>query len=63
MNSSKGKFICLGFFHFSHPSENSNVSLKMLSKKREADHAKGEDLVQLSRPLKENLSSLPAVKK
>lgn len=35
----------------------------MLSKKTEADHAEGEDLVQLSRPLKENLSSLPAVKK
>lgn len=35
----------------------------MFSKKTEADHTKGEDLVQLSKPLKENLSSLPAVKK
>lgn len=50
MNSSKGKFICLGFFHFSHPSENSNISLKMLSKKIETDHTEGEDLVQLRRP-------------
>lgn len=35
MNSNKGKFVCLGPSHFSHLSENSMISLKMLSKKTE----------------------------
>lgn len=64
MKSSKGKFICLGFFHFSHPSENSNISLKMLSKKTEKQIVlRVRTQYGWEGPLKESPSSLQRCQK